>query len=188
MPLTNAAGHWLAETLSQNYGAKYKPEQSRAIFDALAPDISDDQLQEAIDRHIHNKLDDGGGIDGTPVGSWPPTVAHIEQQLTRMYADRRREKQAEEKKKRAQESDRTYARAMKSDLWRTEIRKGAAIKAAVIKKFNLQTRRPEDMKIIMDTLKSMQGDAGLIDDIPRARETAARLIIARDKTLQKEAA
>ena len=176
MPLTNAGGHWLAETLSQNYGAKYKPEQSRAIFDALAPDISDDQLREAIDRHIHNKLDDGGGIDGTPIGSWPPTVAHIEQQLTRMYADKRRQKEAAEKKKRAQESDRHYEKAMDSPDWRAEIRKGAAIKAAILKEFVAA-----DNVVVMQTLKAMHGERGLIDDIPRAIETAARLIIARDK-------
>ena len=176
MPLTNAGGHWLAETLSQNYGAKYKPEQSRAIFDALAPDISDDQLREAIDRHIHNKLDDGGGLDGTPLGSSPPTVAHIEQQLTAMYRDKKRREVAAANDARRQESDRTYDRAMKSGLWREEIRKGAAIKAAIVKEFVAA-----DNVVVMQTLKAMQGERGLIDDIPRAIETAARLIIARDK-------
>ena len=48
--------------------------------------------------------------------------------------------------------------------------------------------QPVGSNINMDTLKSMQGDEGLIDDIPRARETAARLIIARDKQTQREAA
>lgn len=185
MTLKSDSAHWLHDILSRNYGHRYSPDLGRALFDEFRDAINDEQLREAINRHIRDAQEQR---DGTPIGSWPPTVAHIEQQLTAMYRDKKRRDVAAANNARRQESDRTYARAMKSDLWRDEFRKGAAIKAAVITKFNLQTRRPEDMKIIMDTLKSMQGDAGLIDDIPRARETAARLIIARDKTLQKEAA
>jgi hypothetical protein len=65
---------------------------------------------------------------------------------------------------------------MKSGLWREEIRKGAAIKAAILKEFVAA-----DNVVVMQTLKAMQGERGLIDDIPRAIKTAARLIIARDK-------
>ena len=65
---------------------------------------------------------------------------------------------------------------MDSPDWRSEIRKGAAIKAAILKEFVAA-----DNVVVMQTLKAMQGERGLIDDIPRAIETAARLIIARDK-------
>ena len=93
-----------------------------------------------------------------------------------MYRDKKRREVAAANDARRQESDRTYDRAMKSGLWREEIRKGAAIKAAILKEFV-----GADNVVVMQTLKAMQGDEGLIDDIPRAIETAARLIIARDK-------
>jgi len=188
MALTNAGGRWLGETLSTHYGAKYKPEQGRAIFDGLTDQINDEQLREAVDRHLHNKLDDRGALDGTPVGSWPPTVAHIEQQLTRMYADTQRERQREKEQKRKEESDQTYVQALRSNLWQEEIRIGAAIKATLIQRYNLHPGRPADIKIIMETLKAMIGKTGLIDDMDRAVAKAGQLLDARDTQPQTVAA
>ena len=65
---------------------------------------------------------------------------------------------------------------MDSPEWRAEIRKGAAIKATLLKEYGGAAN-----VVVMQTLQAMQGERGLIDDIPRAIETAARLIIARDK-------
>ena len=188
MALTNAGGRWLGETLSTHYGAKYKPEQGRAIFDGLTDQINDEQLREAVDRHLHNKLDDRGALDGTPVGSWPPTVAHIEQQLGLMYADTLRNRKRETEQKRKEESNQTYVQAMRSNLWQEEIRIAAAIKSKLIQRYNLQTRRPEDVKIIMETIKAMVGKTGLIDDIDRAVAKAGQLLDARDTQPQTVAA
>ena len=173
MTLGSDSAHWLHETLSRNYGHRYSPDLGRALYDEFRDQINDEQLREAIKRHIRDAQEQR---DGTPIGSWPPTVAHIEQQLTAMYRDKKRREVAAANDARRQESDRTYDRAMKSNLWREEIRKGAAIKAAILKEFVAA-----DNVVVMQTLKAMQGDEGLIDDIPRAIETAARLIIARDK-------
>ena len=173
MTLGSDSAHWLHETLSRNYGHRYSPDLGRALYDEFRDQINDEQLREAIKRHIRDAQEQR---DGPPIGSWPPTVAHIEQQLTAMYRDKKRKEVAAANDARRQESDRTYDRAMKSNLWREEIRKGAAIKAAILKEFVAA-----DNVVVMQTLKAMQGDEGLIDDIPRAIETAARLIIARDK-------
>ena len=173
MTLGSDSAHWLHDTLSRNYGHRYSPDLGRALYDEFRDAINDEQLREAIKRHIRDAQEQR---DGTPIGSWPPTVAHIEQQLTAMYRDKKRREVAAANDARRQESDRTYDRAMKSGLWREEIRKGAAIKAAILKEFV-----GADNVVVMQTLKAMQGDEGLIDDIPRAIETAARLIIARDK-------
>ena len=173
MTLGSDSAHWLHDTLSRNYGHRYSPDLGRALYDEFRDTINDEQLREAIKRHIRDAQEQR---DGTPIGSWPPTVAHIEQQLTAMYRDKKRREVAAANDARRQESDRTYNRAMKSNLWREEIRKGAAIKAAILKEFVAA-----DNVVVMQTLKAMQGDEGLIDDIPRAIETAARLIIARDK-------
>jgi len=188
MALTNAGGRWLGETLLTHYGARYKAEQGRAIFDELTDQISDEQLREAVNRHIHNKLDDRGTLDGTPIGSWPPTVAHIEQQLTRMYAETQRERIREKEKERKEESDQSYVQAMQSHLWQQELRIGAAIKATLIQRYNLQMRRAEDVKIIMETLKAMIGKTGLIDDMDRAVAKAGQLLDARDTQPQTVAA
>ena len=173
MTLGADSAHWLHETLSRNYGHRYSPDLGRALYDEFRDTINDEQLREAIKRHIRDAQEQR---DGTPIGSWPPTVAHIEQQLTAMYRDKKRREVAAANDARRQESDRTYDRAMKSGLWREEIRKGAAIKAAIVKEFVAA-----DNVVVMQTLQAMQGERGLIDDIPRAIETAARLIIARDK-------
>jgi hypothetical protein len=173
MTLGSDSAHWLHETLSRNYGHRYSPDLGRALYDEFRDAINDEQLREAIKRHIRDAQEQR---DGTPIGSWPPTVAHIEQQLTAMYRDKKRREVAAANDARRQESDRTYDRAMKSGLWREEIRKGAAIKAAILKEFVAA-----DNVVVMQTLKAMQGERGLIDDIPRAIKTAARLIIARDK-------
>ena len=173
MTLGSDSAHWLHDTLSRNYGHRYSPDLGRAPYDELRDAISDEQLREAIKRHIRDAQEQR---DGTPIGSWPPTVAHIEQQLTAMYRDKKRKEVAAANDARRQESDRHYAKAMDSPDWRAEIRKGAAIKAAILKEFVAA-----DNVVIMQTLKAMQGERGLIDDIPRAIETAARLIIARDK-------
>ena len=173
MTLGSDSAHWLHDPLSRNYGHRYSPDLGRALYDEFRDTINDEQLREAIKRHIRDAQEQR---DGTPIGSWPPTVAHIEQQLTAMYRDKKRRDVAAANDARRQESDRTYGRAMKSNLWREEIRKGAAIKAAILKEFVAA-----DNVVVMQTLKAMQGDEGLIDDIPRAIETAARLIIARDK-------
>ena len=174
MTLGSDSAHWLHETLSRNYGKLYSPDLGRALYDEYRDQISDEQLREAVRRHMRDASEQR---DGTPIGSWAPTVAHIEQQLTRMYSEKMRQRQADANVARRQESDRHYAKAMKSGRWREEIRKGAAIKAAIFKEFVAA-----DNVVVMQTLKAMQGEEGLIDDIPRAIETAARLIIARDKT------
>ena len=173
MTLGSDSAHWLHETLSRNYGHRYSPDLGRALYDEFRDTINDEQLREAIKRHIRDAQEQR---DGTPIGSWPPTVAHIEQQLTAMYRDKKRKEVAAANDARRQESDRHYAKAMDSPDWRAEIRKGAAIKAAILKEFVAA-----DNVVVMQTLKAMQSDEGLIDDIPRAIETAARLIIARDK-------
>ena len=186
MTLNSDSAHWLNDKLSASYGTKYKPNLGRELYDEFRDQITDSQLKEAIKRHRKNQTEQR---DGTPIGSWPPTIAHVEQQLTRMFEEKVRERQAAEKKKRSQESDQTYSQAMKSEIWRDEIRKGGKIREALRIKYSLQTGRSQDEKLVMDTLDLMRDDRGLIDDIPRAIETAAKLIIARDQqTAAKEAA
>ena len=186
MTLNADSAHWLNDKLAGVYGPKYTPDQGRELYDEFRDQINGEQLKEAVKRHIHNSTEQR---DGTPIGSWPPTISHIEQALTAMIQERQRKRQREDQKRRKDESDQTYSQAMKSEIWRDEIRKGAKIREALRKKFHLQSRRAEDEKLVMDTLDLMRDDRGLIDDIRRAIETAAKLIISRDQqTAAKEAA
>jgi len=162
----------------------------RMVPDGLLDEMSrllggseSDLVEEAVLRHVQNTQVDSRGL---PLGKYPPSIADVKSQIEQIEANRRRQRQQEETQKRQQESDAPYVQASKKFSWKNEIARGAAIRKALVTHLRLDPKKPEDMKLIMETLLLMQEVRGP-DEIAEAVRVGQSLLEERAKK-QTEAA
>jgi len=114
--------------------------------------------EEAVLRHIEDTRTDSRGL---PIGKYPPSVADLHSQLEQMFLERKRKREAEEARKRKEESDTTYVRAMNSSAWKQELKRGQEIRQAIGRRFSLSFKTPGENRLLQQTLFAVQGDKGL---------------------------
>lgn len=136
-------------------------------------------VEEAVCRHLENTQP---GSDGLPAGRWPPKPADIKAQIEQVSAERLRKRQEQEQRRLREESDRHYAQACHTPAWRQELARAAAIRRALVEEFKLDYRVPRDRRVITQTLRLVQGPAGL-GTVEEALETAAGPMRDREKAL-----
>jgi|GEM_PF-2864469 len=139
--------------------------------------VAVEDLMEAIRRHKHDGVITGRG---EPVGALPPTVAHLEAQLTAITAERIRSRLEEDQRRRDQQGNSTYLELLgqrqsataRGRFWCGQIRlqteRAAEIRAALERRYELDYRAQAHALLLMRVLQEARY-AGWEED-PAAHE------------------
>ena len=149
-------------------------EQTFALWDEFREQVTDEEYIEAISRHIHDP----------ERGTFPPRPADIERHLQAFHIERIRKREDEEGRKRREESDTTYVRAMNSPSWKAELKRGKEIREAIGRRFGFTFKTPGENRLLQQTLFNVQGDRGL-GTVDEALTVAERILGDADGDLEK---
>jgi len=171
----------IAQVVSDKMLAMYRqywsPLLSETIYDEFRASADDADYQEAFRRH-------------TLVGRYAPTVADIQEQLTAIYAERRRERQQEHFSRYKGESDSTYLQMMsgegataRASYWGGRIKEqidlSHRIRRALAAKYSLDYSTPRANRILQAILDRARGADGLLISVEHAMYIAGQLAAER---------
>ncbi len=110
------------------------------------PQTDSDIFRAAVHRHVYDTTESMG----RPTGARPPTVADIQRQIRAELDERHR---AIIDKRNREESDRHYARALKSGVWQAEIKASARIRHMITTRHKLDDRVPANRKVYLEAME-----------------------------------